>query len=420
MNYSLKNSKSLFLWLLLFLPFIPLSYLSTINLVGQFLYYYKIISILCVTFIFIISNVRHPFHFKSVFIVIPYVLLLICTTYIHHANLYDALTRSISIVALTILVDMALYYNPKAFLQSLYYYLSFLIFLNFIFLLIYPNGMFVFVHSAVSDKGNFLGVDNTMAMILVPAMGLIVLYSYYRYKKLTILATTACAIADLTIFISKSSTSMITCLVATLLLIFIVNKPWSKIFNSIVASIVYIAIFLFLVVFQLQFTFQSSFNQLLHIAFNKDMTFDGRTVIWRIAEVFIGQSFMTGYGVPTNPNYTFILIYNQWMHAHDGILQIMYEGGFVTLIGFLFILGCSFFNLYRQRNNNLSVVLVCFIFSFLIQLLTEPQQEAALFICLLIIAIHIDKLVQSQKSLLESHRVKLSIRSGSLVKNRML
>lgn len=397
MNYIIKCKR--LIWLLLIIPLIPIPYLETINIYNIIMHYYKVIAMAIITFIYIGANIFKPFKFKSLFIVLPYTISLILTTSIHNANVSDSLIRSFNIILMAMLVDLAVYYNANGFLHSIYCYFVFLVFSNFILQIMYPSGLFLFIHGPVIDKGYLLGVNNTMVMILLPAMAFIIFYSYYRFKRISIISIIAFIISDISILISKSSTSIISCTFATILLIIVINKSWRKLINIKILLFIYTGIVFFFVIFQLQFTIQNDINQLLHIAFSKDITFDGRTTIWKITESLINKSPITGYGVPFNKNYTFIFIYNQWMHAHNGFLQIMYEGGTVTLVGYLFILMFSFYCLYKERKNNLSIILICFIFSFMIQLLTEPQEEAQLFICMLITAMNIERIIKVQDKL---------------------
>lgn len=211
------------------------------------------------------------------------------------------------------------------------------IYINFITMLIRPQGFFDYVSAVYSSVGIetkywFLGVANNFIIWFVPGIMVAWLYRILNKKN------TRCYLLILVIFLSmlirNSATCMVGCCIEVLLLFIAENFPRiRKIMKPKLIMTGLIILFILIVVIQ-----RSDFLEpIVEGILGKDMTFTNRLVIWENAiSAFINNPII-GHGIMNNTDASEILgrfpryIWKGATHCHDEILQIMFCGGVIGL-----------------------------------------------------------------------------------------
>lgn len=318
---------------------------------------------------------------KNMFI--PYVLVFFgiyyFSTYYNSSN-YNNITMSfVPTLAVLLVLECASRFNDKLTTFILTLYFNFIVLINTILLIIYPNGVF----SRISPTNNrlrpiyFLGVSNQVGPYVICTV-LISGYYCYKYNKTKIYINLALIQGIFSAVLLKSTTTLIG-VVGIAFLLFVLRR------KNIMAKIKaggMLACILFanaaIVLFQMQTHFEYFINNVL----KEDVTLSTRTYIWEKAFVLVSNSPIWGYGGKDNSRYIF------WgrlkFNAHNFLLQTLLVGGIVACIAFVFIVYVSLKKIYNCKNSNVQFVLMSGILMFLIMEISEVYPYILNFIILYI------------------------------------
>ena len=198
------------------------------------------------------------------------------------------------------------------------------IYLNFLTLIIAPEGLF---HGDFLIGRNY----NQIGMTLVCGMVTNVV-AYNMGKKSFASVLILCFVALFSPIITGSMTSVVGCLV-TILFLFFKKKEQKR--RLLIAFVIFYALFQGFVVFM-----QSDVSSLKLITYiieelmGKDLSFTDRARVWLLAFDMIQDSPVTGYGLQNNDWFDF---YFEVKSAHNIIFQMLLYGGFV-LLGYLVLM----------------------------------------------------------------------------------
>ena len=118
------------------------------------------------------------------------------------------------------------------------------------------------------------------------------------------------------------------------------------------------------------FRLQNIFSFLIVNILKKDLTFSNRTYIWDYIINYIKSKPIFGYGIQESSiRYNISNVYQAY-HAHNLILELLYRGGFVLLIIFVYMVYLTVRKL-KNNDNNLSRFFMWSMFVYAIMLLTE-------------------------------------------------
>lgn len=159
------------------------------------------------------------------------------------------------------------------------------------------------------------------------------------------------AIAGVVLAQSSTSTTVLVVFLAALLFAPVL-KPFSCVVNSVTAAAISIVTWVVFVVLS-NTEFLGPFLQSL---FEKDATFSGRSDIWVQTQQFILQSPLFGYGFESTVDKVVKYGNVSFVNAHNQVLEVVYDGGFLLLIVFLLIIGLVVISLYRSRSSLAGVV----------------------------------------------------------------
>lgn len=385
------------------LAFIPgLSFLDTVMDI------LRVISFAIIFFCYLSSNSLS----KPVLGVMAYEFILLFSTVINNGNYWKLAVSCGTVIGFCMLIEMGIRKNAAVLISAFFNSGFFLCSLNLILLLIFPNG--VAQSPKTFERYNLLGGDNILPPILIPFMAVAVLYSEIYGKeermKAGMLILSICA----TILITWSGTGVVGWFAFMVYLLFIYRRKISSFFNAVFLGVMYAAAFFAVVVFRMQEYFSFIIEDILH----KNVSLTGRTQIWDYTFLLIKRSPFLGYGVYDN----LIYLRNQYyVHAHNGILEILLEGGFAALAVYilLFIMTCR--ELYKYRDHHISGIITAGFFSVQVLLLAEGYVNQIWIFGLMIFACNISYIVKecdARKTESDEYSIPLSRRYISYRLNR--
>lgn len=275
-------------------------------------------------------------------------------------------------------------------INVLLHYLEIMIFINFLTLLIFPNGMYT---SGSYSRNFWMGYDNTHIRWQIPALSLSYIYSFIVKKSIdwrNIILTT---IVLISCFLIKAGTATIAVIIFILGMIYILlgkRKDWEKgikFFSPIVAAILSVIGTVVVVGGTVAGT-QIEIVQNISRFFGKDSaTLTGRSYIWIRTIDFIKKNFWFGTGYET-ADMTSMRLVNKVGYGtspHNLCLEILYCGGIVlaVVIAIIYI----YLHFKTRKINYIPAISVCGLWLAIVSImgLTEPQYSSQLRIAWIII-----------------------------------
>ena len=187
---------------------------------------------------------------------------------------------------------------------------------------------------------------------------------------------------------------------ATLYLIFVKRKRLRKLLNLRV--IVYAGIIIsFLFTF---FNFSSLFSSILVNVFHKDASLSYRTQIWAESIKYLAKSPIIGQGLADNGNFIYWGYVNApkslWQ-AHNNWLQLLYDGGIVSMLIFISIINMNSVKLSRYYNKKIvSILLISMIVLFIV-MISEILIYTPYFYLIIFVISNINYLVEKPRGMYE-------------------
>src|SRR5699024_1188025 len=200
------------------------------------------------------------------------------------------LVNSFRIDTLILLVNIMVKRFPRSTLKALSIIFGLYIVINFLTLFVFPDGLYL------TDKHNkawLLGIENQFALFLIPGIIIIILSSWYRFNKITILAWLQVFIILLTVLQIWSATAIVAIFFVIISIIINLRKKIKPIYRFTLLSIIYILLWIFLV----RFNSLDSFQAIIVDVLGKDLTLSGRTRIWAAVFNIIPDSLWYGFGI---------------------------------------------------------------------------------------------------------------------------
>ncbi len=356
-----------FMYFILIFPFFRITFLTvTFPTIEKF---YKILQIIdcAIIILLIIKGFRYS---KIINYIVIYFFVLVFSTLLNSADISGSIFLSIKTIVLCFIIDYGIKKDTKVFLNSFEFFLSILVYLNFLTIIIFKNGMYVNEVAGYTENW-LLGYRNLHILYILPAIMISFINSYFCKEKLSFRNYILLIVSFISLYITRSSTSLIGIffIITFIILNKIIKKSknLTKILNIRTYFITYIVLFFSVVIFRIQNLFKFLIVDIL----KKDLTFTGRTYIWDYVIEFIKEKKVFGYGI--EDSMLRLRKTNYWLstHAHDQILEIIYKTGFVGILVYIILMIKSFKEIYKYKNNIIAKFISIVIFSYLIMMLTE-------------------------------------------------
>lgn len=328
-------------------------------------------------------------------IVIIFFGSFVITTALADGNIFSAI-RTVAFNALTVVyLDYCIRKNCNKYIKLLLQLFIVYATINFILLLIFPNGFGQYVpgYSMTEDSRlNFLGRDNTFIYFFITAI--IVAFIHGSKKELYYIL----ALSFITMVYVFSATGIIGCILIVIYALFLQGKSIDKLFNFKILSVAYVIIYYLIVIERIQ----EKFSYIIVDILGKDITFTGRTSLWDSAMSYISQKPWTGYGVTEK----FLTTASGIAYSpHNLILQILLAGGILSL-GIFIVMYWICGRKLNYKKYHLSNTIAVAIFIYLITSLTESTLNTPYLYVLLIFAYNVGIISNGQATQLKMYFVR--------------
>lgn len=326
-KFNISKFIKYFLIIFSLLPFVQTSYQIFNPTINNITTIWKAIVVIYAAFIAICYHKKIDNLLLAVFICNAYMII---PTYINHGYFVKFFGYFIDSVGLIFIIKHLSFKYKEIFLNALKIFCRLMIYINFILLILYPEGIFIESNGYFSTRYLFLGMDNQAVGMLIPFM--IIIYAVAKYQNTT---KTFAFFLDVIVFLASiiiiwSGNSIVSLLV---FLIAIIYQKISKRKLTIKSSMLILAVlFIFIIYFQ---GFKLFSNFIVEVL-GKDLTLSGRTTIWENGIKEWLNYPILGHGFQVSEAFvTFANISGYVRGAHNQILNILLHGGIIYL--FLFI-----------------------------------------------------------------------------------
>lgn len=305
------------------------------------------------------------------FIILFYCSLLFSTFYFNQSYV-NLIYEFASILSWIVLFKINMLDNKDKFLTTLENTFFILLLINFITIILFPGGFYL--NSSGYSGNYFLGYDNNLITYIFPALALSFTNSLNKNGKIVLKSIFLLIISFCSIIFTWSATGIVSMVIMiALFLVYTINKKDFPIKKYIVVALILFIGIVFL-------RFQNIFSFIIEGWLKKDLTFTGRTYIWDIFISEIKKSILIGHGIVDSK---YLILTLNAGHAHNYFLQILYQGGLLTLSMFL---GFFFSAINKVKNCNEKKYVGIVIFAYLISFIFEAYSLTNMFIIVLLIA----------------------------------
>lgn len=301
--------------------------------------------------------------------------IIIISTVLNHGNIKKGLVVFGTVVTACIFTELFIRHNAKKFIQSMAILVSTLIFINFIVMFFYPNGIAKMEYYGYTC--NFLDIDNLLIPIFLFGMYMMILNSEWRYGSLSNLALLLIFCCTISLIKVWTAGGMIGMAVFLILVGLFYRRKIQKAITPVSASLVYVFLTLGLVVFRLQ----NLFSPLIEGVLKKSLTLTGRTDMWDAAYGLIAEKPILGRGVADL--FGHILHNGKFQYGHNILIEILLVSGIVGFIAFIAIIFVVNKNLMQVKNQNWAVLALIIVFSIFTVGLIESYLNNVYFFLIL-------------------------------------
>lgn len=349
-----SNLYMLLMILFLFEPNIFVKY-SSIN------YLYiggAVLSLITIILLLIKKSIKPK---KPIIFVIIWKLIALFTTIIYSGDILKCGYQSVVLITLVLYAEY--FYETKridVFLGKLNTIFNVYLTINFITYLLYPTGIYAEAHNLY-----FLGIRTRFTEYAFAAI--VTAISCYKCKKISKFSLVyTIIVCVLNIILPNIGTAYVGIIIALLSYIILngifLKKKNTKfgryiVLGSLIATIL-------IVFFRIQDIFSVIIVNLLH----KDLTLTERTLIWdRTIPIIKSSHYILGNGYSNDGN--FVLFGNGLWQAHNQLLQLLYEVGFIGTFAFYNYILASFS--ITKKNTKYMNLIIAFAVAILIMMITE-------------------------------------------------
>lgn len=216
----------------------------------------------------------------------------------------------------------------------------------------------------------FLRNRNQLAPFYILTIVLMVLRNNYfprKYGKLQL--TLTFIICTFMIFHAGSGSNIIAWFPISFYLITPVLKKNSFVFNIRTYIISYVALYIAIIGYGIQ----ERYSDLIYKLLGRSATFSGRTLLWELGLGMIKKKPIIGYGMADTSNMIISPISGRHFSAHNQLIQLMIEGGIISLFAFANLSYLIFNKLYMLRKSIASKILSIGIFAISLVLFSEAM-----------------------------------------------
>lgn len=325
-----------------------------------------------------LKNRRRPANVALIIVLLQVWLLL--STVLNHGLINSTVIRCVKFFVLCLTVD---YFSDdlSRLLRCLMLHFEIYTYSNLVAYILFPGGLVTRENYAGGVSAEWvLGWHHYFKIWFIP--GLLVAWLYRDYFK----KSKRCYLLTAAIIITESFWGASTGLTGAILFVILLIIPKIKSILTPVRATFLAAFFIITIVFLQKYDY---LTLLLSSIYSDNLDFSGRLVIWSSAIQAFTKSPLFGYGIrASTTDVVRILGLGAWAtHCHNHILQIMFEGGILSLVmfvGLLYVNIKSCAKAWRNSNFNASRICMYSIFVYLIIGVTEHYEYAPMYLILIL------------------------------------
>lgn len=267
-------------------------------------------------------------------------------------------------IMLFLFIDVQLQKNLVQTIKSITIMLCIYIFINFITVLLFPNGLYL--SSATGNASFFLGHRNSVVKFAVPQLALLIISLKLDDRKHWRIFTLIAILVNFFVAVRTWTGSGLIALSVFILVFIYISTLNSKHINIVKIFIITFLLFYVFTIYRIQEKFSFIIVDILH----KDLTFTGRTQIWDIALKYISNSPFLGVGAV---GYKYLGDkYMGITSAHSFYLDTLFRGGIVLMSLFTLIVIMLLLHADSIKNRIVKASILAAMSAYLCLALGEP------------------------------------------------
>lgn len=359
-----NNNLKKILYILMLMIIIPIPYINF--LFGKYIKVLQLIDILLILIIYIKDNMST----KNIIYVLLFLSSILFSNLLNSINLISIFFYIFRLLGIFLFFDFGMRHDSDNFILLSKKYFQIICLLNFLSILMYPNGFFVNADGYTSNW--LLGFKNSHIEYILMSLTFSGIYCIKKYNKFDFNFYFNLIISIISTLLVKNSTGMVGMIIIIFYLIFKSKIDNLKIANALTYFNTYLLLFFSIVIFRIQRIFEFLIVEIMH----KDLNFTGRIYVWDNAINYIKNRSFFGYG----NNKLIYHIYNSQVFifgekesvigAHNSLLDVTYKTGLCGLAVYILLIYKLCLNVMSYKTG-ISKFLAVIIFSYFIMMLME-------------------------------------------------
>lgn len=289
---------------------------------------YNFLQLMC-GIVIILLYIRRGKISKMMLTIIVFYGIYFISTIMHNQFKMIVFRIIFSAISLCAFSEMFIKFNKKIFFKIAYFYLALIAFMNFITIILFPNGLYE------TDNINpyyLLGHRNNSIEYILPAIFFCYISFYENKNRLKKNIYFISLISCLTVILTWSGNAIVALFIVLLYSIFPTKKLLEKFIGFKGFFTTSLGLFILFIIMKVQYVFSWFITKVLH----KSIDFTGRVDIWDNALHYIEKSPIIGYGYE-NPDLKLKKIGHS-NSAHNYYLDFLYNGGIIMLILYFYMI----------------------------------------------------------------------------------
>lgn len=339
-----------------------------------------------------ILNIKNYKPSTTLSLVLFFYLWIIFLTFINGEDIINAFRLILDSLVLCFIVDYFIKDFTKELIGAFSFVLSILVIINFITILMYPEGMYTNINTALGNVSTnwFLGYKNPQIRVILPAITCVLLNNYLKNVNLNLFSIFMITISIASSVLVKSGTAKVGIILFVLIISYFIFFSDFKLLTIRNVVIICLIAFCGIAIFNVQ----EKFSYFIINFLEKDITFTGRTKIWDRYISYLTNELFLGSGIIVSDK-MFRLFGTS--HPHNYLLYILLQGGIIGA----FIIFTLYFKVSKKqrifRNSNISHILLGCIIVFLIMGIVESLTECVMLYPIITIAGNIEYLYDREQ-----------------------
>ena len=362
LHFNLRGASYWLLIVFLTLPHMNPPYLEQIPAAEQLINILRVITVLIIVLWYILKRMSASL---VVVLVAVWRFFLVSSTLVQEGALYNSIVESFSIIGVVLLYDAACNSRKATFLSAQLFCFELMIYINLITEILYPGGLYSGGNGFVFyTKKWFLGLYNTHTRYYFPALLFAWLYKKTTGKKLrAYLILTAILVSSIRVWSGGTLLSL-----GLIIIVYVLFKDRTHIFNYYNYWILHIIFFVFIVILKLQ----NYFIWLIDDILGKWASLIDRMNLWDKVIELILEAPVIGHGIWDSVSRTIEDGVVFGGHAHNMLLEILYQGGAIGLSLWIAIVIVAGIPVLRYRDSAESKIIATAFLGWCVHTLVEP------------------------------------------------